>query len=348
MSEEVFNPLDLLGKDEKSEQLRRNISTAALLWAASSVVAFILRLKWPSLEYKDALPAIVLITWFGSEIVARIPRRIPISVCAQCGRMGALPNQPLRRLWPWRHCVYCGGALRFSCPNNHLLSLFSDEPLAIEFKAKGSSAIKHLSIWCSRCGEASRALTAEESTKYSQFLYSYTPKADDFYKLMVSLAKKWASTKHQKPVTLDEYTKYLRLFLDQAPEKIDDYKLLNFVLRRHDSDGRTVYDEGKLGIVFQAIIPDESELKRTLEPVIREFRRVKELPYDKLPRCPECSEKLGFFSTVDCRNCRYGWRPFYTQGFCPKCHLFCETIHCSKCDKTTPFINWQIAPQESR
>ncbi len=346
MSEEAFNPLNLLGKDEKSEQLRRNISTAALLWASSSVVAFIMHLKWPLITYQDALPAIVLITWFGSEIVARIPRRIPISFCSQCGRTSMLPNRPLRRLWPWRHCVYCGGALRFSCPNNHLLSLFSEEPLAIELKTKeDKTPTIRQSMWCSRCGEASRPLTSEESKKHVEVLYRSTPNADDFYQLLVSLARKGASTKHQKPVTPDEYTKLLTLFLDQAPETIDHRKLLQFVLEQKNSKGYKIFLGIDLIELIHDIIHKDSSLESTLGPFIHQYMRVQGLPLDKQPRCPECSER--FYAYVKCRNCKHEWRPFYTRGLCPNCYSLCETIHCSKCDKTTPFVNWQVTPPES-
>jgi hypothetical protein len=173
MSVSQFNPIELLNKAEKSEELRRSISTAALLWAASSVVAVILRWLGWIVSYESALPAVILVTWIGSEISARLPPRVPIAVCQDCGRAIVLPRAPLRKLWPWKRCAYCGGEFRTTCPTGHLLSLYSNEPLALALVIKSSSKYSYAKsnpdkfsefppVHCVRCGMPVRKLSAEE------------------------------------------------------------------------------------------------------------------------------------------------------------------------------------------
>lgn len=347
MSEGALSLLEILGTAEKSEELKRNISTAALLWAASSLVAFIMHQLGRLTTYQDALPAIVLITWLGSEIAARIPRRIPVSICPRCRRISSLPTQPLRRLWPWRRCVYCGGALRFSCPNNHLLSLFSNEPLAIQLKATDTMIpLRGPGIWCSRCGEAARSLSSQEFFGYWDLLYSYSPQPDDFYKLMAALSEKWVPSKDNKLVTPEEFSKYFKLLLGKCPDQTDDYELLRLVWSRKGSTARYLGNSDKFFRFLEDIIDDKSDLKRAVGPFIREFKRVDALPVSELPRCPACSAYVHGGSST-CAKCHHHWPPFYTRGVCPNCYSACETVQCYKCDEITPFLDWQPTQPDS-
>jgi hypothetical protein len=167
-----MHPLEFLDSAQQSDEVRRTISTAAILWAVASVIVVLMsRLGWV-VSYEDALPFVVLTAWLGAEIVARLPSRIPIAVCEKCERVQILPRTPLRRLWPWKRCTICGGQLKYSCPNDHLLSLFVNEDL---------SSIK--SIWCSRCGQPSRILSAAEFFWYLQHLTEQKPEKLDNWEL---------------------------------------------------------------------------------------------------------------------------------------------------------------------
>lgn len=190
--------LNLLDNARKSEELGRNISTAALLWAVSSVVVIITQwLGWFSKyvsTYEDALPAVVLVTWVGCEISARLPSRVPIAVCGQCRRTSVLPRRPLRRLWPWKRCTYCGGQLNFSCPDGHLLSLFDDEPLVMSLQSTKTGAKPHevLSIWCSRCGQPSRSLATAELKEHLDVITEALPDEltdDDLKRWIVNMSR---------------------------------------------------------------------------------------------------------------------------------------------------------------
>ena len=107
-----MDPLELLSRSEESDELRRTISTAAILWALSSVVALLAaRLGWIT-SYETALPFVILTAWVAAEIVARIPGRIPIAVCEKCERVQVLPKARLRKFWPWKSCTICGGTTK--------------------------------------------------------------------------------------------------------------------------------------------------------------------------------------------------------------------------------------------
>src|ERR1700720_2751704 len=124
-----MNPLELLSNPDQSDQLRRTISTAAFIWAVASVIVVLAsKLGWIA-SYEQALPFVILATWLGSEIAARLPSRVPIAICEKCARVQILPRTPLRKTWPWKRCTQCGAHLRYSCPNKHLLSLFVNEEL---------------------------------------------------------------------------------------------------------------------------------------------------------------------------------------------------------------------------
>jgi hypothetical protein len=167
-----MNPLELLNGAQQSDEVRRAISTAAIIWAVSSIIVVLMSgLGWFA-SYEDTLPFVILTTWLGSEIVARLPGRIPIAVCEKCERVQILPGTPLRRLWPWKRCTVCGGQLKYSCPNDHLLSLFANEDL---------SSIK--SIWCGRCGQPSRTLSTTEFFKYLEHLTAQRPEELDNWEL---------------------------------------------------------------------------------------------------------------------------------------------------------------------
>lgn len=182
-----MEPLELLNKAQESDEFRRSISTAALLWAASSVVVLLMgRFGWVA-SYQDALPFIILITWLGSEIAARFPSRIPVAACKQCGRVQNLPRTLLRRFWPWRHCVVCGAPLQYSCSKKHLFSIFTDEGISssevnvptgskAEARASGSRRIAVNGICCSRCGEPSNEISPEKFIEYLSILASRKPK----------------------------------------------------------------------------------------------------------------------------------------------------------------------------
>lgn len=137
--------------------------------AASSIVIVLMgKLGWVA-SYQDALPYVILVTWFGSEIVARLPSRFPVAVCEKCGRVQNLPRTSFRRFWPWKRCIVCGGQLQYFCSNKHhrhLLSLFADEI--------ASSSIKD--IWCSRCGEPSIEFSQTQFHKYLSNLIAQKPK----------------------------------------------------------------------------------------------------------------------------------------------------------------------------
>jgi hypothetical protein len=167
-----MNPLELLNTTHQSDELKRTISTAAVLWALSSAAVLLMsKLGWIA-SYESALPFVVLTAWLGAEIAARIPGRIPIAVCEKCERIQVLPKTPFRRYWPWKRCTVCGGNLNYACPNNHLLSLFLNEDIS-------SSE----SIWCSHCGLPSRTLSEEEFLKHLKLLSSRKPEEMDNRKL---------------------------------------------------------------------------------------------------------------------------------------------------------------------
>jgi hypothetical protein len=168
-----MDPLELLNSSQQSDELRRTISTAAFLWALATVVALLMSsLGWIT-SYDNALPFVVLSAWLGAEIVACLPGRIPIAVCEKCERVQVLPRGPLRKFWPWKRCTVCGGQLNYACPHKHMLSLFLNEEIQSSTKE----------IWCSRCGQPSRALSGKEFIDGVRLLISQKPKEMDHMKL---------------------------------------------------------------------------------------------------------------------------------------------------------------------
>lgn len=167
--------IELLNKAQESDEFRRTISTSALLWAASSIVVVLMgKLGWVA-SYKDALPFIILVTWLGSEIAARLPNRIPVAACNQCGRVQNLPRSPLRKFWPWKSRIVCGARLQYFCSNKHLLSLFADEMNSTSL-ADDKSSPSFKRICCSRCGESSKELTPKKFIEYLSNLINQKPK----------------------------------------------------------------------------------------------------------------------------------------------------------------------------
>ncbi len=160
-----MTPLDLLKDTQQSEEVRRSISTAGLLWAISSLVAVVLKQFGLVANYEDALPVVILVSYMGAEIAARLPNRTPIAICANCSQIQTLPILPFRRFWPWRHCTKCGGPLRYTCPNKHLLSIFGNEEL-VKDKAQ---------LWCSRCGKLPRLLSETEFVERLRFTVDQKP-----------------------------------------------------------------------------------------------------------------------------------------------------------------------------
>jgi hypothetical protein len=168
-----MNPLEMLNSTQQSDEFRRTISTATILWASSSVVVVLMSMLGWVTSYERALPFVALTAWLGAEIIARVPGRVPIAVCEKCERVQVLPKAPFRKFWPWKRCTICGGQLNYSCPNKHLLSSFLNEDLASSAK----------SIWCSHCGQPARALSQEEFTRHLQLLISQKPKEMDNWQL---------------------------------------------------------------------------------------------------------------------------------------------------------------------
>lgn len=163
-----MTPLELLKAAQGFKDLERNVSTATLLWVVCSVVAVTLKQFNFIGSYEPALPVIVLVTWIGTEITARMPTRVPVAVCETCYCLKMLPGGAFRRFWPWKRCTHCGGHLRYTCPNKHLLSLFDNE------KTEGAKR-----LWCSRCGETPTALKEKELLEQMHLVAKQRPKGFD-------------------------------------------------------------------------------------------------------------------------------------------------------------------------
>jgi hypothetical protein len=163
-----MTPLEILKAALEFKDLQRNVSTVTLLWAVCSIAAVALKQINLIANYEQALPVVVLVTWIGAEIAARLPKRVPVATCEACSSLQTLPMGALRRFWPWKRCSRCGGYLRYTCPNNHLLSLFDNE------KTEG---VKKL--WCSRCGETHTALNEKEFLEQLRSIARRRPKDFD-------------------------------------------------------------------------------------------------------------------------------------------------------------------------
>jgi hypothetical protein len=391
-NEKALDPLELLSKAEQADDLRRNISTAALLWAAASIVAVIMTYMGRVTAYGEALPAIVLITWLGAEAVARVPGRIPISICSQCGRTSILPRKSLRRLWPWKHCAYCGGALRYSCPKGHLFSLFSDDPLVIDIQLKGHEAPLTMSaLWCSRCGNLSKGITAEAAKDYWHILFAHSSKSPDFYTAMLEILE---TSQVHRPKTGDDFVGAFEQFLKAAPDEVKKFDLLervlNFSYLRPTEGGglsfvlssiftskefmtafkslfeRAPYEIDSLALInavlgergdedlleetneihkpMMAAVRNTRLLASILEPSIREFTKIVDIPLFGGGPCPSCSAQ---FHDARCGRCGDYSEPLFERGWCLNCHSLSEELRCTKCGKSSPRDGWSSHRQNT-
>ena len=384
-SEKAFDPLELLNRAEQSEDLRKNISTAALLWAGASIVAVIMNYTGRVTSYRDALPVIVLVAWLGTEAIARIPSRIPISICSQCGRTIILPRKSFRRLWPWKHCTYCGGALRYSCPKGHLFSLFSDDPLVIEIQLKGHEAPMTMSaLWCSRCGDRSKGITAEAAKEYWHLLFTQSSKSGNFYADMLEILM----TSQGHPKTEGDFFAVFEGFLKVAPDQVKRFDLLERVLnfgnlRPTESGGlRTVLTSAVTREDFLAVYkrllehaPFETDGVDLINLILHtnpavdptyELKSITNVLSNRNLLASVVERSLGEFARIAaippfeigpcpscfnelafprCSTCDDNSWPLSQKGWCLNCDSLCEQFRCVRCGKASARDAWCLNDQ---